>query len=52
MVVYLGFRLAVDALKPDPHWLFGLSAIQVACALGLLYVARELFQLGKKRVDG
>lgn len=35
---YLAFRLAIDFLKPEPPPIFlGLSAIQWACALGLLY---------------
>ena len=35
---YLLFRLAVDFLKPDPHpILLGMTAIQWACAAGLLY---------------
>ena len=37
---YLAFRLAVDFLKPyPPPLLFGLSAIQLACAAGLVYYA-------------
>lgn len=36
MIAYLSFRLAIDFIKPDrPPW--GLSAIQVACVLGLVY---------------
>ncbi|HXH92023.1 MAG TPA: prolipoprotein diacylglyceryl transferase family protein, partial [Thermoanaerobaculia bacterium] len=35
---YLLFRLAVDFLKPDPRpILLGMTAIQWACAAGLLY---------------
>ena len=37
---YLAFRLAVDFLKPEPPpILLGLSAIQWACAAGMLYYA-------------
>ena len=37
---YLAFRLAVDFIKPfPPPVLFGLSAIQLACAAGLVYYA-------------
>jgi phosphatidylglycerol---prolipoprotein diacylglyceryl transferase len=37
MVGYLSFRWAIDFIKPDFHPLLGMSAIQVACLLGLLY---------------
>jgi len=40
---YLAFRLAIDFLKPDPPPLaLGLSAIQWACAAGLIYYALVL----------
>jgi Prolipoprotein diacylglyceryltransferase len=42
MIAYLGFRFWVEFLKPSPDFFFGLSAIQLACAAGLLYYAREL----------
>jgi prolipoprotein diacylglyceryltransferase len=41
MLLYLGFRLAIDFIKPDPRAYLGLTAIQVACVLGLLYYARD-----------
>jgi phosphatidylglycerol---prolipoprotein diacylglyceryl transferase len=37
MVGYLSFRWAIDFIKPDFHPILGMSAIQVACLLGLLY---------------
>ena len=37
MIAYLSFRFAIDFIKPDFHPLFGLSAIQIACLLGLAY---------------
>ncbi|MGF1601626.1 MAG: prolipoprotein diacylglyceryl transferase [Thermosynechococcaceae cyanobacterium] len=42
---YLSFRFGVDFLKPDFHPLWGMSAVQMACLIGLLYCARQLFQL-------
>ena len=42
MVGYLGFRLAVDAIKPDPPLALGLSAIQWACAGMLLYYLPDI----------
>ena len=40
MTFYLAFRLGIDFLKPEPPALYaGLSTIQFACALGLLYYA-------------
>jgi prolipoprotein diacylglyceryltransferase len=40
---YLAFRLLVDFLKPEPRpILLGMSAIQWACAAGLVYYALVL----------
>jgi prolipoprotein diacylglyceryltransferase len=39
MVGYLAFRLAADALKPEPAIALGLGAIQWACLLALGYYA-------------
>lgn len=44
MIAYLGFRFAIELLKPVHSFVFGLSAIQLACVMGLLYYAREVFQ--------
>lgn len=41
---YLGFRFLIDFLKPDFHPFLGLSAIQIACLLGLLYCIHQRFQ--------
>ncbi|MFM2432653.1 MAG: hypothetical protein RLZZ511_3867 [Cyanobacteriota bacterium] len=38
---YLSFRLLVDFIKPDFHPVLGLSAIQVACILGIGYYWRS-----------
>jgi phosphatidylglycerol---prolipoprotein diacylglyceryl transferase len=45
MIAYLGFRLLVDFLKPDFHPILGVSAIQLACCLGLLYYSRSFSKL-------
>jgi prolipoprotein diacylglyceryltransferase len=37
MLAYLGFRLAVDAIKPGVPVALGLTAIQWACLAGILY---------------
>ncbi len=42
MIAYLSFRLLVDFIKPDFHPLLGLSAIQIACILGILYYHRSI----------
>lgn len=42
MMAYLGFRFLIDFLKPDFHPILGLSAIQLASILGLLYYCRHL----------
>ena len=45
---YLVFRFAVDFLKPDPPpVLLGLSAIQWACAAGVLYYGLVLSHAGR-----
>lgn len=41
MTQYLAFRLALEAIKPGPKLLPGLSAIQIACVLGLVYLVRD-----------
>ena len=42
MLGYLSFRFAVEFLKPSDKPLFGLSAIQVACAIGAVLCAQSL----------
>ena len=51
MILYLGFRLVVDWIKPEPRPYAGLSGIQIACLAGLLYHARDLprLALGNRR---
>ena len=44
MVSYLGFRFLIDFIKPDFHPLLGISAIQMACVLGLIYYVRDFIQ--------
>ncbi len=50
MTSYLGFRFLTDFIKPDFHPLLGVSAIQAACLLGLIYYARERFTPFFKRL--
>ncbi|CBN54569.1 MULTISPECIES: prolipoprotein diacylglyceryl transferase [Kamptonema] len=45
MIAYLGFRLIVDFIKPDFHPFLGLTAIQIACLLALVYYRRSLGNL-------
>jgi prolipoprotein diacylglyceryltransferase len=40
MFSYLSFRFLVDFIKPDFHLFLGLSAIQIACLLGIVYYHR------------
>lgn len=42
MVGYFAFRLGIDFLKPDIRVFAGMSSIQCACALMLLYYVRDL----------
>jgi phosphatidylglycerol---prolipoprotein diacylglyceryl transferase len=43
MASYLGFRFLTDFIKPDFHPFLGISIIQAACILGLIYYTRERF---------
>jgi len=46
IIAYLGFRFLIDFLKPYFHVILGLSAIQIASALGLgYYVALNIKHL-------
>ncbi|MEL6355015.1 MAG: prolipoprotein diacylglyceryl transferase family protein [Cyanobacteria bacterium J06627_28] len=47
MIAYLGFRFAIDFIKPEFRPVFGLSAIQVACLGGLIYYRIDAVRLGK-----
>ena len=42
---YLSFRWAIDFIKPDFHPLLGMSAIQIACLLGLVYYRRAISRM-------
>lgn len=44
-IAYLSFRLLIDFIKPDFHPFLGVSAIQIACLLGLLYYHRHIPQM-------
>ena len=44
LMSYLGWRLLIDFLKPEPSFA-GLSAIQWACALALLFYARSTVRM-------
>jgi phosphatidylglycerol---prolipoprotein diacylglyceryl transferase len=45
MICYLSFRWSIDFIKPDFHPLFGMSAIQIACLLGLVYYRQAMRRL-------
>ncbi len=45
MVGYLSFRWAIDFIKPDFHPLLGMSAIQIACLLGLVYYRSAIWRI-------
>ncbi len=49
LMSYLGMRFFIDFLKPDLPIAFGLTAIQIACVLGLLYYSREIPHLWQLR---
>jgi prolipoprotein diacylglyceryltransferase len=45
MIAYLSFRLLIDFIKPDFHPVLGLSTIQIACVLGLIYYRNSILKL-------
>jgi phosphatidylglycerol:prolipoprotein diacylglycerol transferase len=45
LISYLGFRFIIDFIKPDFQPFLGLSAIQVACLLALIYYHRSFPKL-------
>ncbi|WP_013323149.1 prolipoprotein diacylglyceryl transferase [Gloeothece verrucosa] len=45
MISYLGFRLFIDFIKPTFLSVLGLSSIQIACLLGLIYYFRSMPRL-------
>ena|SRR6478672_10193114 len=45
LVAYLGFRFLIDFIKPDFRPLLGLSAIQIACVLGVLFYYQSIPKL-------
>jgi hypothetical protein len=47
MIGYLGFRFLIDFIKPDFHVFLGLTGIQIACLLSLVYYRRSLVNLFK-----
>ncbi|HMD38972.1 MAG TPA: prolipoprotein diacylglyceryl transferase family protein [Candidatus Acidoferrum sp.] len=52
MVGYFGFRLFVDFFKPDVRVFAGLSSIQCACALMLVYYSPDIVRwfAGRERI--
>jgi len=55
MIAYVTFRFFLDFIKPNYTFGFGLSTIQIACAVGLLYYLviwlqhKELFLVREKK---
>jgi prolipoprotein diacylglyceryltransferase len=45
MIAYLAFRLALDFIKPTNPLLLGISAIQWACVIGLVYYTKSIYKL-------
>lgn len=48
IIAYLSFRFLVDFIKPDFHPILGISAIQIACLLTLVYYRNHLSALFPK----
>lgn len=44
MIAYTLFRFLLDFIKPHYTFSFGLSTIQIACLIGLLYYLRDILQ--------
>jgi phosphatidylglycerol:prolipoprotein diacylglycerol transferase len=47
MVAYLGFRFVLDFIKPDFRPILALSAIQIACGIGIFYYRGSISNLFK-----
>jgi phosphatidylglycerol---prolipoprotein diacylglyceryl transferase len=47
LVTYLSFRLLVDFIKPDFRPVMGLSAIQIACMIAIIFYSRSIPHLFK-----
>lgn len=47
LIAYLSFRFLIDFIKPDFRSVLGVSAIQIACLLGLVYCCYTILQLRK-----
>jgi phosphatidylglycerol---prolipoprotein diacylglyceryl transferase len=45
MISYSSFRFLIDFIKPDFHPLLGMSAIQIACLLALVYYRNSIPQV-------
>ncbi|BAY64290.1 prolipoprotein diacylglyceryl transferase [Calothrix brevissima NIES-22] len=45
LISYFAFRFLIDFIKPDFHPFLGLSAIQIACLLTILYYRRSILQM-------
>ncbi|NDJ15930.1 prolipoprotein diacylglyceryl transferase family protein [Myxacorys almedinensis] len=45
LISYLSFRFLIDFIKPDFHPVLGLTAIQIACLLALVYYRNSLPKL-------
>ncbi|MBD2436637.1 prolipoprotein diacylglyceryl transferase family protein [Nostoc sp. FACHB-110] len=45
LLSYLSFRFLIDFIKPDFHPLFGISFIQLACLVTLIYYCRSIPQV-------
>ncbi len=50
MFMYLTFRFFVEFLKDRATIVFNLSAIQIACALGLIYYAQLMYRKYKENI--
>lgn len=45
IIAYLSFRWMIDFIKPDFHPILGMSAIQIACILTLIYYRKSIPKL-------
>lgn len=45
LIAYLGFRFLIDFIKPDFHPILGMSAIQIACVLAIIYYRRSIIKM-------
>ena len=51
LILYFIFRIVIEFIKPAHFTSIGLSTIQIACLIGLLYYSKTFFQLPRSIIQ-